>query len=163
MGHRSLETRAKVVILWKNGMELKEIREKLTEEGKSVNRVSLWKLVKTFITYKSIIHCKRNPRSSHLNMAHYEFIDKSLLENDKLTVRLLKYMIQKAFPSVTNLSLQTVCSLESDWGGFSLYPKYCQLICQQNKKKRLKWCSELHSSDDFANIIWTLDECSVQF
>ncbi len=162
MGRLSLETRARVVILWKNGMKLNEIRERLAEEGKSVSRVSLWKLVKKFSTYESIIDCKRNPRSSLLNMAHYEFIDKSMLENDELTARLLKYMIQEAFPSVTaNLSLQTVRRARIRLGWVSTTPKYCQLIRQQNKEKRLKWCSELDSNDDFANIIWT-DECSVQ-
>ena len=41
-------------------------------------------------------------------------------------------------------------------------PKYCQLIRQVNKEKRLAWCTEMLDTDEnFDDVIWT-GECSVK-
>ena len=41
-------------------------------------------------------------------------------------------------------------------------PKYCQLVRELNKQKRVEWCTErIATQDDFDNVIFT-DECSVK-
>ena len=59
------------------------------------------------------------------------------------------------------LSLSTVCRARRDLGWVSSVPRYCQLIREVNKEKRMKWCQDLSPNDDFENVIWT-DGCSVQ-
>lgn len=40
-------------------------------------------------------------------------------------------------------------------------PKYCQLIRDYNKEKRLEWCRKvLADKDEFKDVIWT-DESTV--
>lgn len=142
-------------------MKVREIRARLEEEGKRVSRISIWKLVKKFTKTGSISDIKRRPRSSILNSEHYKFIDECMMQNDEVTARLLCYKLQEAFPDVAGLSVQTVRRARLHLGWVSTTPKYCQLIRQQNKEKRLKWCSELDDNENFSNVIRT-DECSVQ-
>ena len=47
-------------------------------------------------------------------------------------------------------------------GWVSTKPRYCQLIRDINKEKRLIWCEQLKANNDkFLDVIWT-DECTVE-
>ena len=57
--------------------------------------------------------------------------------------------------------MQTIRRARERLGWVSTTPKYCQLIREVNKDKRLKWCVELNGNYNFDNVIWS-DESSVQ-
>lgn len=55
---------------------------------------------------------------------------------------------KKTYPSL-NLSLSTVRRARRDLGWIATILRYCQLIREVNKEKRLKWCNEVNSTDEF--------------
>ncbi len=104
---------------------------------------------------------KRKSPPKILNMEHYELIDEAMLENDELTGHALCSKLCAKFITL-NPSLETVRRARRGLGWVSTTPKYCQLIQEVNKGKRLVWCQDMLSTKEtFNNIIWS-DECSVQ-
>ena len=103
---------------------------------------------------------KRNARTPILQEEHYRFIDQAMIENDEHTASQLLQKLKDAFPNL-DLSLSTVRRARKDLGWVSSTPRYCQLIREVNKEKRLMWCQAVRGDDDFHDVIWT-DECSVQ-
>ena len=83
-----------------------------------------------------------------------------MLESDELTAQSLYTKVMDNFPELT-LSVQTIRRARERLGWVSTTPKYCQLIREVNKDKRLKWCVELNGIYNFDNVIWS-DESSVQ-
>ncbi len=65
----------------------------------------------------------------------------------------------EAFPNVI-ASVATVRRARQELGWVSTTPKYCQLIREVNKEKRLNWCNNVLAEEEkFENVIWT-DEYS---
>ena len=92
---------------------------------------------------------------------HYREIDKALLENDELTSRQLRDMLRSKYPGLS-MSLSTVERARRDLGWVITTPKYCQLIREGNKHKRLEWCQRMvQTNEQFEDVIFT-DESSVQ-
>ena len=61
-----------------------------------------------------------------------------------------------------DVSLSTVKRARQDLGWVSTMPRYCQLISEANKEKRLKWSEEqMANKEKFDDVIFT-DEYSVQ-
>ena len=61
-----------------------------------------------------------------------------------------------------DVSLSTVKRARQELGWVSTTPRYCQLIREANKEKRLKWPEEqIANNEKFDDVIFT-DECSVQ-
>ena len=97
-----------------------------------------------------------------LQPEHLWFLDEALAENDELTARKLREMLEERWPEI-KVSLSTIKRVRKhDLGWIRTRPKYCQLIRVANREKRLTWCQEMiESNDNFDNVIWS-DECSVQ-
>ena len=100
MGHLSLETRSKVIIMKKNGYPVSEIQERLSEKGVTISKVSLYALIKKFETTNLVDNMKRKPRSSLLDACHYHFIDDTMTEDNELTSRQLFMLFAETFPEV---------------------------------------------------------------
>ena len=106
-----------------------------------------------------ICNRKRASKQPLLQKEHYKFIDEAMSENDELTTYGLLIKLRDKFPTV-ELSLSTIHRARRYLGWISTAPKYCQLIRQVNKEKRLAWCKEMLDTDEnFDDVIWT-DECS---
>ena len=161
MGRLSVETRQRAVTLWEAGTKVKAIRLRFKEEGINVSLVARHSLIKKFKKFGKIADLKRRSQPKILNMEQYEFIDEAMLESDELTARALCRKLCQKFPTL-RLSVETVRRARRELGWVSTTPKYCQLIREVNKEKRLIWCKDMLSKgEDLKNIIWT-DECSVQ-
>ena len=155
-----METRQRVITLWKSGLKLHAIQKRFKQEGKTVSTYSLYKLIKKHSMHGKISDIKWQSRPSVLKTVRYEFIDKCMLENDELTAKALYTKLLKNFPMLS-LSIETVQRTRSKLGWISTTPKYCQLIREINEEKRLRWCNSIDSNDKFEDVIWS-DECSVQ-
>ena len=61
----------------------------------------------------------------------------------------------ESFPDIT-ASKSTVKRARRELGWVTSAPKYCQLIRDNNKQKRLDWCRKvLDDKDEFRDVIWT--------
>ena len=156
-----LGTRTRVITLKQNGLSYLEIKRHLEEEDIKVSIVSLWKLVDKYHRTSSVIDRPRLRPPRKLSDDHYALIDQLLTENDELTTRLLLHKLKEQDPDL-NVSLSTVKRARRDLGWVSTTPRYCQMVREANKEKRLKWCEDqIANSEKFDDVIFT-DECSVQ-
>ena len=89
------------------------------------------------------------------------FIDDALADNDELTARNLHNVLQDRWPEIS-VSLSTIKRTWKDLGWVATRPRYCQMIREENKAKRLSWCEKrLRWKEAFEDVVFT-DECSVQ-
>ena len=162
MTRLSADARHRAVLFWEQGWKIKRIRERFMEEGIKISEKSLYVLVKKYAHYGLIADRKRDPQPSILRQEHYAFIDKAMIDNDELTAYQLLHKLKEIYPELQlHVSLSTVRRARRDLGWVSSTPRYCQLIREINKEKRLKWCQDVGPDNDFEDVVWT-DECSVQ-
>ena len=138
----SVETRQQAILLWKGGMKISNIQSRFKNEGIEVSKVSLYLLISKYVKNGKILDMNRTSREPILKTTHYEFIDKAMIDNDELTAFRLLTKLRPTFPEL-EVSLSTVIRARRDLGWISTKPKYCQLIRELNKQKRLKWCEEM--------------------
>ena len=82
---------------------------------------------------------KSRPRSSILGEEHYRFVDELMAENTDLTSRQLYAAFKEAYPSMA-VSVSTMKRARRHLGWTSKRTRYCQLISDENKEKRIDWC-----------------------
>ena len=162
MGRLSLETRSKVIIMRRNGYLVSEIHSRLAEEGVSVSKVSLFALLKKFNSTGLVVDLKRKPRSSLLGHDHYRFIDETMTMNNELTSGQLFSLFTAKYPEI-QVSTSTIKRARRHLGWISKKTRYCALIREANKEKRLLWCQQrVEQNDlDLKDVIFS-DESSVQ-
>ena len=100
MGRLSLETNSKVIVMWGNGYPVSKIRERLSQEGVSISRVSLFALIKKFKNTRLVIDLKRKPRPCLLGECHYCFIDETMAANNELISRQLFLLFMVEYPEI---------------------------------------------------------------
>ena len=97
-----------------------------------------------------------------MTQEQYQFIDDQMSLNDELSARQLRDMLLKKWPCIKKISISTVKRARRHLGWTISRPKYCQLIRETNRERRLQWCQEqLQNSEQFDDVIFS-DECSVQ-
>ena len=162
MARLCVESRRRVVLLKKQGYSVREIRDRLHEEGIVVSLVTLYKLLHREKETGSVLDKARSPVWRYLSNHHYVFIDNALAENDELTAKQLKDIMVQKWADLKNISLTTIKRARKYLGWTSSKPKYCQLIREANKEKRLNWANEqIANSEQFQDVIFS-DECSVE-
>ena len=149
------------MVLRECGYAAKDIQKRLEEEQVYVSTRSIFKLLRKYMKHGSVAdRTKARPRRK-LTEEQLVFIDNAMVENDELTASQLRSRLEDRWPE-TAVSLPTVKRARRQLGWIATRPKYCQLIREANKSKRVLWCKErLEEKDQFENVIWT-DECSVQ-
>ena len=163
MPRMDVSTRGRVVVLREKGYSVAKIRTRLKEEGILVSLVSIYKLLKKHEHTGSVADRKRTPSTPKiLQPEHLHFLDEALAENDELTARQLRDMLEERWPEL-KVSICTIKrARKHNLGWIRTRPKYCQLVRVANREKRLAWCQEMiKNKETFDNVIWT-DECSVQ-
>ena len=78
-------------------------------------------------------------------------------EDDETTIYQLHRML---VDHGVEISLSTILRCRTTLGWNFRGSGYCQLICEEDKVKRLEWAQH-HKDDNFNNVIWT-NECTVQ-
>ncbi len=160
MGRMTIDTRYRVVILHARGFQVGAIQKRLQEEGIRVSKTSLCKLIKKYRLKGTVKDLRWWKPPTIFKEEHYRFIDEQMAENTELTSRQLQRKIEE-FPNV-QASLSTVMRARRYLGWVCKKTRYCALIREENKQKRLDWCRERQADGEtFRDVIWT-DECSVQ-
>ena len=128
----------------------------------SVSRVSLFALVKKFKDTGLVVDLKRKPRSSLLGEDHYRFIDEAMTADNELTFRQLFSLFTAKYPEI-QISISTVKRARRHLGWISKKTRYCALIWEVIKEKRLLWYQERVEQNDLElSYVISSDESSVQ-
>ena len=154
------EARTTVVTLHQKGFKVKAIRKRL-EEQVFVSRAAIFKLLRKYRVHGIVGDLPRPQRARILTDKQLIFIDEALADNDELTARQLRGLIQDKWPE-TSVSISTIKHARKNLGWVATRPRYCQLIREANKEKHLVWCKErLEDDESFEDVVFS-DECSVE-
>ena len=117
--------------------------------------------IQRYLETGNLIDRERKGRPKLLHKEHYLAIDNLMDENNELTARGLKECIVKQFQDLTT-SERTIARARQELGWVHQTAKYCQLVREANKGKRLEWAQKMIVEKEmFDDVIFT-DESSFQ-
>ena len=96
-----------MIHLWRKGIPVQHIVERLAEEDISISRSALYKLLKKYSRCHTIADLKRAPRPRILQGEHYRFIDDTMAERMDLTARQLYRLFKEKFSAI-EVSMSTI-------------------------------------------------------
>jgi hypothetical protein len=92
--------------MWRANFKMKDIIERLAEEGVKVSRTAVHNLLTKFKKTESVGDMKRRARSRQLSAEHYRHIDELMAENTNLTSRQLAiFCFKRGLPNRRNICL----------------------------------------------------------
>ena len=161
MGKLSLYARKRIVNLHFRGENVSQITRKIRDEDTIVaSRPAVSLFLKRYNATGSLSDRPRKGRGTKLSIPHFNAIDEAMKANDELSALELTRILQELFHVV--VSAQTVRRVRRKLGWRWSGTKYCQLVKDVNKPKRVHHCLNiLHNRDTFNDVIFT-DECSVK-
>ena len=115
---------------------------------------------KFLVMYQDTGSVSRRPGSGRLSKVSgrvKELVEARMQEDDESTAYQLHHMLVE---HGIEISFRTILRCRATLGWTFRGSAYCQLIRQENKTKRLRWC-EQYKDDSFDDVIWT-DESTVQ-
>ena len=161
MPRLTVSARKRVIIWWRRGYSVKDIKRKLKEEDVCMTSRSLQGLLKKFQGYHTIKDLPRRKRSKKLSEEMIALLDDMLKDDDEMTARHIRCKLTEKFGDF-QVSLSTVKRARRAKGWVCTRPHYCQLIREVNKLKRKEWCQkQIDKNEKFKNVLFT-DECTVQ-
>ena len=89
-----------MVLLYKSGYSVTAIRRRLEEELICVSRIAIYKLLHKHRDGRGLGDREKNPRSRKLSEEHISFIDNSMAENDELSLRQLRHLLEDRWPGL---------------------------------------------------------------
>lgn len=101
-------TRKRVIILWRQGYSLKEIQDRLEEEGIDVTIRSLQRLCAKFEKLHTIQDLPRASKRRLLTPEMLSTMDENLRNDDELTARKMKAKLQEQCANFPDVSLATI-------------------------------------------------------
>ena len=148
MGFPTHDQKARIIRLRSNGKGASEIVRILAEDDIKISRWSIIRFLRRYQERQSLENAPKSGRPSQGIMIELmNFID---TEMGRI---LLHFGLQ--------LSTEKVRHLRRKLGWVQTGTKYCQLICEPNRVKRLEFSENcLRENEQFDNVIFT-DECSV--
>lgn len=160
MGRLTNEQKAKIVRLRENNISISQIVRILAEDDCKISRLSVRRFLKRFQERQSFENAPQTGRPEEsVTMELMNFIDAEMEKNDELTAPKLRRKLQEEFG--VNFSESKVKRLRKKLGWVQTGTKYCQLIREANRTKRLDFCLNCVEEDEqFDDVIFT-DECSV--
>ena len=133
-----IDVSSRMVNMWRAKFKLKDIVDRFAE-GVKVSRTAVYNLLTKFRKTESIGDIERRPRSRRLSEEHYRFIDELMADYTDLTSRQPYSAFIEEYPTV-EASLSTVKRAQRHLGWTAKRTRYCQLISEVNKEKRMEWC-----------------------
>ena len=161
MPHLSSELKLKVILLHREGKRNFEILKILKDQGKfSISRQRLADFIKRFNQTKSIQNHPKSGRTAvDVTPEVLAFIDEKTEEKDETTAPDLVIMLSRELG--LNFSVTKVKGLRKKLGWLSSGTKYCQLVREANRAKRLEFSQKcLDTKETFDDVIFT-DECTL--
>ena len=136
-----------------------EIVEALQQEDIQVSLRGVYCVIARYRRTQSIHDAPRSGCPSVLSSTALQVINSSMQESDECTTRDL---VQKLQSLDVGGCMGSVARARQKLGWTSRATRYCQMIHQPNKLKRVEFCQQLlESGDTFDDVIFT-DEAMVQ-
>ena len=150
----------RILYLSQEGHRPPTISKILEEEGMSASRRGIAKFLKLYKETGTIARRPGSGRPTKVTEAVKKVVEEQMKADDETTAHQLHVLLNSKGYS---LSLTTILRCRSTLGWTFRGSSYCQLIREENKRKRLEWAKEyLHEAESgFENVIWT-DETTVQ-
>lgn len=145
------------------GFKAPTICRLLEEEGLRASRTGIAYFLKKYEQTGSIARRPGSGRPSKITSEIKAMVEQQMREDDETTAVQLHAMLRERG---YNISLRTILRCRTSLGWTFRGSKYCQLIREVNKVKRLEW-ARLYITESFkptavfSDVIWT-DECTVQ-
>ena len=160
MGRLTNEQKAKIVRLWEQSRNISQIVKILGDDDCQISRLSVRRFLKRFQERQSFANAPLPGRpNENVTPEVLNFIDAEMEKNDELTAPKLGKKLQEQFG--VNFSESKVKKLRQKLGWVQTGTKYCQLIRETNRAKRLEFCLKcVEDNEQFDDVIFT-DECSV--
>ena len=160
MGRLTHEQKAKIVRLRERNKNISEIVRTLAEDDCKISRLSVRRFLRRFHERQSFENTPLPGRpAEEVTLPIMNFIDAQMERNDELTAPNLRRKIFEEFK--IDFSESKVKRLRKKLGWVQTGTKYCQLIKEANRAKRLAFCLKCEEDGEtFDNVIFT-DECSV--
>ena len=160
MPRLTMESRRRVLVLKSIGMSVTKIQKQLKEEEIEVRRVALYKLFSKVKKSGSISHTSKQTQEKKIGEEQLLAIDEAWLLMMNLQQDNYE-MLEERWQGI-EVSISTMKCARKDLGWIATRPKYCQLIHNTNKAKRVLWCEQqLKNKERFTNVIFS-DECTIQ-
>lgn len=155
----SLYLRERILRLHQSGLRPAALVKTLKKEGFKVSRSGIYYVIKKYSNTGMIYDLPRSGRPKALSENSHQQIDKWLQENNELTTtNILNSLISQG----ARISRSSVGRAIQRLGWSGKTTRYCQLIREANKQKRMDFCQHMLSTrENFYDIIFT-DETLVQ-
>ena len=137
--------------------ELGGNRRCLSEEGHKVTEVGVHKFLKRFEKSRTIACNPGSGKASKMTNSTKQIIEEQMWRDDKTTGSELQKLLSK---EGINVSACTIIRWRQQLGWIAQGTKYCQMIRDTNKEKRLDWVIE--NKDLFLEDIIFSDESTIQ-
>lgn len=154
-------TRTRIINLKRDGSSFNSIQRTLLREDKlKCSRQAISAFWKKYLDTGEIKPRHGGGRPSHLNAEHLSFLDAKMTENNELNGKELKDMLEEQFG--IRISKATVLRWRRHLGWKYAPTRYCQMVSQANKEKRLLFAQAcLDNGEEFGDVIFT-DETKIQ-
>lgn len=127
MPRLDISTRRRVIVLLQAGYTIVKIKKRLNEENISISLQALHNLVKKYKETGKLKDMPRRTRSRKLTEEMMVALNEALLEDDELTARRARSVLQEKWPSL-QVSLPTIKRIRRELGWVCTRPHYCQLL-----------------------------------
>lgn len=125
---------------------------------RTVNKKSVIKCVKKYVQTGSIANKKRAVTNFKFGtQEHKDFLDDCIKEKPYATAHELSDQIFERFD--IRLSTSRICVLRQQLGWIQTGNKYCQLIRNENKVKRVDWCRQMIESQENFDVSIPIQCC----
>ncbi|CAB4032482.1 Transposable element Tcb2 transposase [Paramuricea clavata] len=160
MGKLSQYARKRIISLHSSGINRTKIQKALDQEGIKTSRSAISLFLSRYSRTDDIGDAPRSGRNAKLAPEAIAYIEEKMQENDELTSRELKEKM--ANECDIQISEATIRRVRRKLGWKVENARYCQLVCEPNKIKRMAFCLKAFTEKDmFKNVIF-MDETSVQ-
>ena len=160
MGKLSLYARKRIISLRSSGAKHTKIKELLETEGIKTSRSAISLFLSRYSKTGDMGDAPGSGRNTKVPPEATRFIEDKMQENDEFTSRELKEKL--ANECDIQISESTIRRIRRKLGWKVENARYCQLVRDVNKIKRLAFCLKAFTEKDmFQNVIFT-DETSVQ-
>ena len=133
--------------------------EAMKEEGFHVTRSGVYYLLKKWNRSRTIFDYPRSGRPLCLSELAHSKVNRWLTENNELTINKVQLKLREEGIFVSRSSVGRALK-RMGWSASAT--RYCQLIREQNKLKRVEFCQKiLREGDTFENVVFT-DETMIQ-
>ena len=157
MGFLTREQKSRIIQLRSNDKGPSEIVRLLAEDDVKVSRWSVIRFLKHYHERGSLENARKLGRPSEdVTIELMNFINSEMERNDEMTFPELVRKIYEEFGM--QFSSQKVRRLRQSLGWVQTGTKYCQLIREPNRVKRLEFCEQcIRENEQFDNVIFYKD------